>query len=240
MLHGQNVFFGTAETLREQVRRRLICRHSVHPKFSSPHGITGDALKKGILSDAEYSLFQNVVEDLTTDPTYGKFLIAQIPKRCTVDYFSALMAKYEVGYHVHVAVWDELRLAGVHSSRQSRREELNDIITDAKQMAVAHKHQDDTVGVLLLAPYQVSRAHWQEACRSGSYTKDCLSETSEAEKTADLIWSHLVMPETRELRCQVLKYRDGAERQEPFTLRWRQDVCEITSMENVHADLLDV
>lgn len=239
MLNGQNVFFGTAETLREQVRRRLICRHSIHSKFNSPRGIAGDALKKGELNVDEEKLLQDVVDDLANCPSYGKFKIAQIPKRCTVDYFSALLAKYETEFHIHVAVWDELRLAGVGYRRSSRREELNDIITDAKQMAVAHKHLDDTVGLLLLAPYQVSRAHWQEAVRTGFYTKDCLSETSEAEKTADLIWSHLQMPETRELRCQVLKYRDGSDRAPEFTLEWRPEVCYIGSTASGHADLLE-
>jgi hypothetical protein len=164
----------------------------------------------------------------------------QIPKRCTVDYFSALLAKYESEFHTHVAVWDELRLAGVDYRRGSRREELNDIITDAKQMAVNHKHMDDTTGILLLAPYQVSRAHWQAAMLSGHYDKSCLAETSEAEKTADLIWSHLQLRDTRDLFCQILKYRDGSDRTPDFNLEWRPDVCFIGSQASAHDDLLDL
>ena len=239
MLHGQNVVFGTAETLREQVRRRLICRHSIHEKFHSPRGLTGDALKRGKLSVEEEILFNSVVDDLCTDPHYGKFKIVQIPKRCTVDYFSGLLAKYETEFYTHLAVWDELRLAGIEGNRGSRREELNDIITDAKQMAVAHRHHDGTVGLLLLAPYQVSRAHWQSARESGHYDKSCLSETSEAEKTADLIWSHLRKDDLTELTCQVLKYRDGADRTQDFRLEWRPEVCYIGSMANAHDDLLE-
>jgi hypothetical protein len=240
MLNGQNVVFGTAETLREQVRRRLICRHSVNPKFRSPRGISGDALKKGKLTEQEEQLFFAVVDDLANDPSYGKFKIVQIPKRCTVDYFSALLAKYESEFHTHVAVWDELRLAGVDYRRGSRREELNDIITDAKQMAVNHKHRDDSTGVLLLAPYQVSRAHWQQAMLTGHYDKSCLAETSEAEKTADLIWSHLQQRDTHDLFCQILKYRDGSDRTPDFTLAWRPEVCYISSQASVHDGLLDL
>ena len=122
IMNGQNVFFGTAETLREQVRRRLICRHSINSKFNSPHGIPGDSLKKGVLTEIEEKLFYTVVKDLVSNPEYGRLKIAQIPKRCTVDYFSALLAKYESEFHIHMAVWDELRLAGVGYKRSSRRE----------------------------------------------------------------------------------------------------------------------
>lgn len=240
MMNGQNVFFGTAETLREQVRRRLICRHSINPRFNSPHGIAGDALKKGDLGVEEEKLFYEVVEDLVSNEAYGRFKIAQIPKRCTVDYYSALLAKYETEFHIHMAIWDELRLAGVGYRRGSRREELNDIITDAKQMAVSHRHMDDTVGILLLAPYQVSREKWQEAVNRGFYTKDCMAETSEAEKSADLIWSHLQMPDTHEMRCQILKYRDGSDRADPFVVEWKPEVCYIASMQSAaNLDLLD-
>ena len=188
---------------------------------------------------AEEVLFNNVVDDLCTNEAYGKFKIVQIPKRCTVDYFTGLLAKYETEFYIHVGVWDELRLAGVEGHRNSRREELNDIITDAKQLAVSHRHLDGTTGFLLLAPYQVSRVHWQNARLTGQYDKSCLSETSEAEKTADLIWSHLQLPDTRELTCQILKYRDGSDRIPDFRLEWRPEVCSISSMMAEHDDLLE-
>ena len=121
-----------------------------------------------------------------------------------------------------------------------KEQELNDIITDAKQMAVTHRHQDGSYGILLLAPYQVSRSNWQEAVKSGYYTKACMSETSEAEKTADLIWSHLQIPDTFDLSCQVLKYRDGSDRVPEFRLEWRPDVCFIGSLASEHEDLLDM
>jgi len=238
IMNGQNVFFGTAETLRAQVRRRLISRHSVNPKFNSPRGIAGDEVKNGKLSVENEILFHDVVNDLVSNTDYGRFKIAQIPKRCTVDFYSALLAKYESEFHIHMAVWDELRLAGVGYRRSNRREELNDIITDAKQMAVNHRHHNGTVGVLLLAPYQVSREQWKRAVEAQAYTKDCLAETSEAEKTADLIWSHLQIPNVPGLRCQILKYRDGSDRSQDFTLEWKPENCYIGSMTSAHADLL--
>ena len=105
-------------------------------------------------------------------------------------------------------------------------------------MAVSHRHHNGTVGILLLAPYQVSREQWKHAVETGFYTKDCLSETSEAEKTADLIWSHLQIPGTPGLRCQILKYRDGDDRANEFQLEWRPEVCYLGSMAATNIDLL--
>lgn len=240
MLQGKNTLFCTAETLRNQVRRRLISRHSIHPKFNYPKGLPADNIKKGLLSPAEEKIFFDVVDDLTNNKKYGLFKIEQIPNKCTVNYINSLLVKYEHEFFIHVAVWDEIRLAGVARGRQSRREELNDIIMESKQMAVNHKHLDDSRGVLLLAPYQISRANWLEAIKSGTYTKACMSETSEAEKTADLILSHLVVPDRpNEIKAQILKYRDGNDKINEFYLDWISDCCVIKSKEVERVDLLD-
>jgi replicative DNA helicase len=237
MMAGKNIVFGTSETSRDQVRRKLICRHSLHSKFHNSQGIPNSKLKMGILSTAEEKLFNDVVDDLSDSTAYGRFKIQMLPRKCTVDYFTGMLAKYEAEFFIHMAIWDELRL-GSSRGRRDWREELNDIIRDAKQMAVTHRHKDSSTGVLLLAPYQIPRIKWQEAKSTGRYDKSCLADTAEAERTADLIWSHLQRDEQMELTCQVLKYRDGNDRIPEFRLEWRPEQSYLASIATNQDDLL--
>lgn len=239
MLQGKNTVYLTAETLRKQVRRRLISRHSKHPKFNYPQGLPADKLKKGTLTKDEEIIFHNVVDDLT-NPSYGKYKIVQLPKKCTVEYVTSVLTRYEYEFYVHAVVWDELRLAGSRK-RQTQREELNDIITSSKVMCVTHLHKDETNGFWLLAPYQINRTSWKNAQESGRYDKSCMAESGESERSADLIMSQLVDQQNPNIiKTQILKYRDGNDKGVYFNLDWQFDCCHISSQENQDTSLLNI
>ena len=57
----------------------------------------------------------------------------------------------------------------------------------------------------------MSQTAYKEALKAGEYSLANLAETSEAEKSADIIMSMLVMPDSgSELKMQIIKNRDGA------------------------------
>lgn len=212
---GKNVFFATSETVREQVRRRLLARHSLLEGFEHPGGLDSARIKNGTLDENEEEVLRRVVEDFATNPTYGRMHVAQVPRGATLGYVEAKLARAQQRWNVDLVVVDYLALLKPDRRRQNNREELNDILKDAKAMAVSH---DGGRGVPLVSPWQMSQSAYKDALRSGEYTLANLADTSEAEKSSDTIISLLRMPDTPgEVKAQMLKVRDS-DRPAPFTL----------------------
>lgn len=212
---GKNVFFATSETVRAQVRRRLLARHSLLDEFGIQGGLDSARIKNGSLNAEEEEAFRAVVEDFSTNPTYGRMYIAQIPSGATLGYVEAKLARAQQKFDVNLVVVDYLALLKPDRKRPNNREELNDILKDAKAMAVSH---DGGRGVPLVSPWQMSQSAYKDALRSGEYTLANLADTSEAEKSSDTIISLLRQPDTPgEVKAQMLKVRD-ADRPSPFTL----------------------
>ena len=203
-LQGKNVLFGTAEATRGQVRRNIIVRHTHHPKFDRPGGLRYTDVKWGTLSDTDEQYFRTVLKDMRTGP-YGRCYVFQIPHRASIDYVADVLARQQRLYTADIVIVDYLGLMASAHRRPSRREELDDLLISSKRLAVDRN-------VPLISPWQLSREAWKEAQKSHSYTKASLSDTSQAEKSTDLIMAILRSDENpSELMCQVLKYRDGEE-----------------------------
>lgn len=210
---GVNSVYLTSETLRAQVRRKIVARHSALPMFEHPEGgINSRSLKEGTLTVQEEEILKAVVDDLTHNPAYGRLLIAQIPRGATVTASEQALYRYNRQFEVRFTVWDYLALWTPGQKRQSDRESLGGIVKEAKVVASSF---DNGRGITILSPWQVNRKAREEAERLGYYTSSSLAETAEATNTADVAISVFAKPgentspRKAPILFQVLKNRDG-------------------------------
>lgn len=207
---GKNVAFLTTETIRPQVRRKLIARHSRLPQFELPEGLNTRDLKSGTLSEEHEGKLQSVITDLTKNPAYGRLYIAQVPRSATMASIEQRLHRIQRKFNIDIVFMDYLALLRSDRNRVTTREELASLIKDAKLLAV---NFDNGRGVPFVSPWQVSRAARESAENLGMYTSASLSETAEATNSADVIVSLLAPTDNTDRRTditmQVLKNRDG-------------------------------
>lgn len=215
VVQGKNVYFATSETIRVQVRRRLIARHSRLPQFGLKDGLNVRDIRDGTLDEKGEQILQAVVQDLDKNPTYGRIHIAQIPRGATPGFLEARMKRQAEQWEIQLAVCDSINLLKADRPRGKRQEELNDILQDVKVLATSFY---DGEGIPLLSPWQMSQNAFTAAKSGGLYKLANLADTSEAEKSADQIISILRYDDAPlEAKLQFLKNRDG-EIPEPFTV----------------------
>lgn len=202
-MQGKSVVFGTAELSREQVRRNMVCLHSRHEKFGYPRGLRYHDVRLGRLDEEGESVLRAATADMRDRQNgYGRMFIFTVPERSNIEYIAAKLRQERRKFDVDLLVVDYLGLLTSRHRRQQRREELDDMLISAKRLAASEN-------VPLLSPWQVSRAAWEKAVDNGQYTRAALSDTSQAEKSSDLILSLLRRDDEHELQCEILKYRDG-------------------------------
>lgn len=207
---GRNVVILTTETLRKQVRRRLLARHSCMEHFGAGDGINSRDIKNGTLTREQEDQLQAVVADFTNNPAYGKAWIVQVPRAASMGYIESKLVRLGRLFPIDLVIMDYLALLMPDRRRRDLREELGSILKSAKQLSTTI---NDGMGLPFVSPWQVSRAARREAERTGYYTSDALSETAEASNSADLIVSLLAPLDndsrTAALRMQIMKNRDG-------------------------------
>lgn len=219
VMQGRNVFFATSETVREAIRLRVFARHSRLPQFKPKdhvgewRGLNAENLKNGDLTPGQFDALKAVIADLKTNSSYGSLYIAQVPRAATLTYVETRMKRVHTQWQaqgedgIGLAVVDYLGLLKPERRRTSEREEMNEILKDAKTFAVGF---DNGHGVPLLSPWQMSREAHNNALNTGHYTLGSLSDTSEAEKSPDTIVSLFREPgSTDTLTWQFLKMRSG-------------------------------
>jgi replicative DNA helicase len=207
---GKNVVIATTETLRPQVRRKLVSRHSLLPSFELPRGLNSRSLKDGTLTQDEESVLQEVTRDLTHNPNYGKLYIAQVPRAATISTLESRLYRIQRKFNIDLIVIDYLALLKADTRRNSLREELDGIIKGGKAIATTF---NDGQGVPVVSPWQVNRKSRDDALKLGYYTTMSLAESAEATNTPDIIISLLEPAENNDRYCplslQILKNRDG-------------------------------
>lgn len=207
---GKNVVFFSTETVRDVLRRKIVSRHSLEPQFGLPDGLNSRDLKEGTLTDVQEVRLQEVVLDLETNPTYGKIYIVQIPREASISTVEHRMYRLQRQFNIDLVIVDYLAQFRSNERIDGYRERLTDILKEAKRMAVSFNNGQ---GVPLISPWQVNRQWYDLAQTSGMYTKQSLAETSEAERSPDIIISILGSSDNtdrkREVKGQVLKNRDG-------------------------------
>lgn len=198
--HGKHVLYVTVESTREQIRTQVVARHS--RRFDRAP-LTFNGIAWGRLTDPEQAFLREVVADLN-NPRYGSLWVTQLPKRASVDTIAETLRTRSRVRPVDLLVVDYAGLLGTSTKRSSRREELDDIVVSLKRLAT---DSADGVGTPIITPWQVSRDAWQTAKEYGGYTKAALSETSQAEKSSDVIVS--LFKKGSIIEAQVLKSRFG-------------------------------
>lgn len=207
---GKNVVFLTTETLRPQIRRKIISRHSRLSQFSLPDGLNSRDLKDGTLPEDLESAYLEVVRDITRNPNYGRIYIAQVPRASGISSIEQRLYRVQRQFNVELVVMDYLALLISDRQRQTTREELANTLKVAKMIATTF---DNARGVPFMSPWQMSRAAREAADQVGRYTSASLSETAEATNSPDLIVSLLAPADNTDrhaqLNMQILKNRDG-------------------------------
>lgn len=208
---GKNVVLATTETLRPQLRRKLVSRHSRLPQFGLDEGIDSHQLKRAQLNEHLEDVHQQVVTDLTTNENYGHIYIMQVPYKATIQEVESRLMRVQRKFDVDLLGVDYLQLLRAEQRRQSDREEQSSIVKAAKQLATTF---NGGRGLCVVSPWQVNRTNRDYARRDKYYTLQALSETSEASNSPDMILSLLEPDDTSTryvtLLSQVLKNRDGA------------------------------
>lgn len=204
---GGDIAFFTTETVRDQVKRRFYARHSRLPMFGRPGGINSKDIRNGTLSAADEEIFRAVVEDLNTNPSYGGIHLAQVPNQATMSYLETRLRELGRKADIRLCIIDYLALIRGDVKRDAQREEHNDVLRAAKQMATSF---NNGAGVAVISPWQVQQSAYRQAIEHRAYTLTNLADTSEAEKVSDTIMAILREPDdTRSARLQFLKIRDG-------------------------------
>lgn len=211
---GKNVLFLSTETVNTTVRRRLVSRHSMHPKFLEfglPDGLNSSDFKASAFNPHEEELLQEVLNDLArTENDYGHMYIHQVPRFATMDQVEHIMNTVQKKFNIDIVICDYLGLLRPSGARNTDRESLSGVIKNAKQVSVSF---NKGAGVAFASPWQVSRAAKLEADDKGRYMSSALAETAEATNTPDIIVSILAPIENNDRKtnvvAQVLKHRDG-------------------------------
>lgn len=208
VIQGLNVVYFTTETLRPQIRVKLIARHS---RLLAPEGLNSSDIKSATLSDEGEQKLQEVLADFTGNQAYGRCYVAQIPRGGTLTALESRAMRISRQFKVDLLVIDSLNLLRADRKRTSDREELGGILREAKNFAATF---DDGAGVPIVSPWQVNRTSKLEADRVGFYTTAALAETAEASTTPDVIFSLLEPPGGAEnryctVKASLLKNRDG-------------------------------
>jgi replicative DNA helicase len=210
VVQSRNVVILTTETIRQQVRRRLIARHSCLEHFQINGGLNSRDLRNGTLSAPLRTKLGEVLTDFTANPGYGHCYIVQVPRAATVSYCESKLARLRQNFPVDLVIMDYLALLRPDRKRNSYREELNDCLKEAKQLATTFA---DGTGVPFVSPWQVNRASREQANTPTGYTAASLSESSEAANSSDIIVGLLAPMDNEErvapVRMQILKNRDG-------------------------------
>lgn len=207
---GKNIVIGSAEMPIEQYYRRFLVRHTCHEKFGNPFSISYNAVSQGLLTAEEEDFFFNVVtEDFLTHPDYGRIEIFTIPMEADLNYIDTTLHQYANEFNVDGFYWDYLGILKAPRKRQTRREELNEIITGAKQIAM---NFNDGKGLFIMSAFQTKREAWEIAMETGYYTLTAFAETAEAERSSDVALFLLRTKECQEkneIQAGILKNRDN-------------------------------
>ena len=217
---GKNVVIFTSETLRSQVRFRILARHSRDPRFGLASGINTRDMKAGTLG-AQKNAFAGVLHDFSTNGGYGHCYVAQVPRGASVETLESRLARLARDWTADLVIIDYLALLSPVSRHRDRRESLVEILQEAGQLSTTYH---DGLGVPVLSPWQVRREARDEASRRGGYLLSDLSETAEASNRANVVMA-LLEPDADDsrgravpLKLSVPKNRDGERGGEPLAL----------------------
>jgi replicative DNA helicase len=213
VFHGKHVAIVPLEQSAQATMDSLAVLHCQHPKFGDSFlALTYDRLRAGTLTPSEEDLLQTAMGDLQTCKDYGCCLYKEPDKaEVTVGDIRRWAEAKARAVPLDLLVVDYLGLVNPSSGGLSMRESAiaNLAIREAKQLAMTFNHGK---GLSVLSPFQANRDGFKEAEKNGGrYNLRALAWASEAEKSADLVYSvYRDEPMARSHRAQLgnLKARD--------------------------------
>lgn len=191
VFHGKHVAFVPLEQSAQATMDSLAVLHCQHPKFGDHFlSITYDRLRAGTLTPGEEDLLQTAMVDLQTCKDYGACLYKEPDKAdVSVGDIRRWAETKARTVPLDLLVVDYLGLVNPSSGGLSMRESAiaNLAIREAKQLAMTFNHGK---GISVLSPFQANRDGFKEAEKvGGRYNLRALAWASEAEKSADLVYS---------------------------------------------------
>lgn len=187
VVQGRDTLYFTTEQHYEEVRVKIIARHSRHPKFGLPRGIDTLDILSGRLTEDEERALAAVADDLKNGG-YGEIQVAQMPEHCTVSVLSGRAESMARRRRPDLMVFDYLQLCDPERRGRDNKEHENQsgIVKAAHRWAQTAFHGK---GVTLISPWQANQGGAQ-ALRGGGggFSIDThMSQSSEAGKTAGLV-----------------------------------------------------
>jgi len=213
MIEKKNVVYLTAETLRSQVRNRVLTRHTRHPKFGISNGLSSSDYKRHklgetILPHNQILQWQEVIEDFTDEGNEGIFHLEQVPLGSKISTITAKLNKLNSVFPIDLVIIDSIDLLAPEVMFSSERENFGSVLTSTKLLATTF---DNGRGLRILSPWQTSREGLKRAKEGGTgrYDLSSMAGSADAERKADLILA-LMPDENHEyvLKAQSLKTRD--------------------------------
>jgi len=235
---GHSCLIFSLEMPYDQVRRILMSIHSIHPRFrqaridlglqtdpNTDTGLSYQKLRDGTLTDNEEVFLreyvlpdfkgQQVVPPMHIDPSggYGQIHIEVAPP--DKDDFTILdvKARAEVLYQkapFQMVFLDHMGLLSSRNRYPSTTEKLNEVLRDAKKLAMSFNRGQ---GMAVVGLFQISREGYKAAEKNeGNYNLTHLSYANEAERSSDIVTTSYVNDQMRKdnkVRFQCLKSRDN-------------------------------
>jgi replicative DNA helicase len=206
----RNVVYATSETTRAMTRRRIYARHSRLERFGIQGGLNSKDLKLGRLSEEGERTLRAVTADLAEGARtgqYGHLYIAQMPVDATWGYAQAMVNRVGTRWPVDLLIVDYLALLKTDRKRDSLVAEFSDMLKSVKVFATTY---NDGKGLPIISPWAVQQPRFHEARDKREYTLASLSDTSEAEKSPDILMWMLALPnEPGKVTAGFLKTRDS-------------------------------
>lgn len=210
-INGKNGVIFTAETSRQVYRRRIYTRHACEPKFGKLTGLDSNKVRDGQLEKEDEALFLKVVKDFTSNPEYGYLNIEQVSRGATLRTIFDKLEEINRVVPLDYAIIDYLELLSPTRRRQQRREELEEMLLESKELALTF---DNGRGLVIIDLHQVKQDAREKVKPEDDkfYSIRDFAHTSEAGKSADAALMLLYNDELRdahEIAAKVVKNRDG-------------------------------
>lgn len=182
-----NVLFYSLEMTYEQLRRQFAVLHTASAKFKrlgrSP--LDNRAVREGQLPKSEEEFLREAIEDLATNAEHCELELRCPDRRTTIEDIRIEAERVQRVMDIGLVVIDHGQLVAPAQRRSDYVVELNDVVRDAKQLAL-HFNGGEKIPVLLL--WQINRQGHEEAVKNqGRYKATALAYANEVEKSADVI-----------------------------------------------------
>jgi replicative DNA helicase len=209
--HKKNIVYFTLEMPHKQIMRELVSLHSLDRKFKNPEGIPSNRIQKADLNDREKSQLKAVTDDIENNVDYGIYKIIQLPNNATVSTIRESLMYLNNQFPLHGVYIDYASLLTSEVNRNSTISETADTLKKLKNLATTF---NSGAGIPIITAHQISREARMRVDKGEEkrYDRSFLSDTSEAEKSADMIFWCLRtedMERAHELKMGVAKNRRG-------------------------------